>query len=188
MSNEQPKFVYEDIRQAPRREIFRLFGTPWTATRWAWLELVNFGILGIIVALIVGRLDSIGGVITGLVYGALLLLAYFVHDIGHVFAAKNTGHPMEETLVTGTRHVNLYSPYEMDLPSQVHFTRAFGGPLANIVVGLLTFMLVGAVVDSHFVDIFALGNLVIGIGALAPVDSVDGGVIWRELPKMLQRQ
>ena len=112
--------------------------------------------------------------------GFLAALLHYVsdmlHQFGHAFAARCTGHPMSGVYFWGIFGASLYPKDEGELPGRVHIQRALGGPLASfagtIVAGLLLFT---------FVD----NLLVFALGALFPIrlgDFVtDGATIlyWR---------
>ncbi len=176
----QPIFVFEDIETAPRRRLFTLFGVPWTATPSAWQSLVFLTVVGLIIALIFLPGWSLGSrLLFGVIYGLLIKTIYLVHDLGHVLGGKYVGAPMDEALITGTRHINIYRGPQ-DYPSRVHLSRALGGPLLNIMVGIVGLTIWG-IVGGHVLLFFGLGNLLFGLGSFVPVPSVDGEVIWREL-------
>ena len=170
--------IFEDVETVPRRELFRVLGVPFTATPTAWVSVIPFFIIGIIIAFISLSDDSvIARLIFGIIYGLLIEAAYLLHDVGHVIGGRSVGSAMDENLMTRSRHVNIYRGIQ-DFPKQVHLSRALGGPLFNIFVGLMAFALP---IDGHVVTFFAIVNLVIGFGSFLPIPSIDGEVIWREL-------
>ncbi len=83
---------------------------------------------------------------------------------------------MDAMLVTATRHINLYEGEQSAYPSRVHVVRSLGGPLANVIMGLLMLPRPGWIARA-----FAAFNLLAGAIEVAPIETVDGGVIWREL-------
>ncbi len=176
----QPLGVFENIRTTPRRKLFRFLGVDWVATPYAWLSVPNFLAAGIVLALVSRWGEPVGEVLrAGVISGVLLFVMNIVHTIGHILGGHAVNAVMDANLVTATRHINLYLDDPPDLPRRVHLSRAGGGPLLNIAVGLVI-ALVGA---GAWVSTFGMYNLVAGIGSLAPVHSVDGEVIWRELRK-----
>ena len=68
---------------------------------------------------------------------------------------------------------------------KVHLVRSLGGPLMNFMLGGL-FLVLWDSVRSPALGFFAGANLVIGVIVLLPIPSVDGGVIWREILKLLR--
>jgi hypothetical protein len=171
----QPLLVAENIDTTPRRTLFMFLGVPWTATPQAWLGVLAQMTFGVAAAVVMGV-----GLASGLLWGVLVVLSVALHSIGHILGGLSVGSPMDENLVTATRHVNIYRNDPPDLPSRVHLGRALGGPLMNLAVGVLGLAIFG-LSGSLTLLLFGGFNLFVGIGALAPVPSVDGEVIWREL-------
>lgn len=170
-----PLMVLEDIHTTPRRELFTLFGVRWTVTPYAWVGVIVEIIFGMIAALVTGN-----SLVVGVLWGILIVVSLTLHSIGHILGGLYVGSPMDEVLVTASRQVNIYRNDPPNLPSRVHLGRALGGPLMNIVVGAITLILT-ALGGGATLLFFAAVNLVWGLGALLPLPSVDGEVIWREL-------
>lgn len=104
------------------------------------------------------------------------------HHVGHALAASSTGHPMAGVRYVVWRGVSLYPANEGDLPGSVHIQRALGGPIASIVLGVLFYGLSNRALDSTvlwvtFTFLAAFNILVMGLGALFPLDFTDGGTI-----------
>jgi hypothetical protein len=177
----RPLFVQEDIESTPRTHLFTLLDIPWMATPSAWrsipLNLIG-GFLGTLIFMPFA--DIITRLLYTLIFGALLVAANSIHSIGHILSGKIVGAPMDELLVTASRHVNIYRNDPPNLPSRVHLGRALGGPVLNTAVGLIT-LLVALLIGSPGLLFFSVANLAFGISALFPVQSFDGEVIWREL-------
>lgn len=170
--------LIEDVETAPRRELFRVFGVPFTATPSAWMSLIPMIVGGIIIAFIfLSDKGILAQLFFGIIYGLLIKVTYILHDIGHIIGGKSVGSPMDENLITNTRQVNIYRGIQ-DFPKQVHLSRALGGPLLNIFVGLFAFAFV---LDGHVMTFFAIINLIFGFASFLPIPSIDGEVIWREL-------
>ena len=176
-----PLMVFENIKTTSRRRLFTLWGVPWLATSWAWASIPFFLGLGIALAVIVQTGDSgeerLG---MGAAYGVLLLLANTLHSVGHIIGGKLVGHPMNANLVTATRQINIYRGHQGHLPRRVHLGRALGGPLMNLAAGLIA-LIVGQIVAGQLIDAFGWINVIIALAAFAPIPTVDGEVIWREL-------
>ena len=107
-----------------------------------------------------------------------------VHALGHILGGKLVRSPMDELLLTATRGVNIYSGNQNDIPSFVHLVRAIGGPVLNliaasVVLGLQTFVRFGFSAD--LLAAISSTSLFMGVGGFAPLPSVDGQVIWREV-------
>jgi len=103
-----------------------------------------------------------------------------LHSVGHIIGGKLVGHPMDANLVTATRQINIYRGHQGHLPRRVHLGRALGGPVMNLLVGIIA-LIVGQAVEGQLIDAFGIINLVFAVLAFAPIPTVDGEVIWREL-------
>lgn len=177
----RPLFVQEDIETSPHIHLFTLLDIPWKATPMAWRSILPNLIGGFLATFIfMPGADLFMRLVYGVIFGALLIAANTVHSIGHILSGKMVGAPMDELLVTASRHVNIYRNDPPDLPSRVHLGRALGGPVLNIAVGIMV-LIVGLVIGSAGLLFFSVANLGFGISALIPVPSFDGEVIWREL-------
>ncbi len=180
-----PLFVMEDIDTTPRRDLFTLFGVRWTATPLAWMSLVAQIGLGVVVSVVATFITGgtlVSGLLLGVLWGILITLTASLHSIGHILGGLYVGSPMQENLVTASRQVNIYRHDPATLPSRIHLGRALGGPLLNIIVGLIVLLLLALDGGTNLTLLFFAGiNLAIGLGAFAPFPSVDGEVIWREL-------
>jgi len=177
----RPLLVQEDIDTTPRIHLFRLLDIPWTATPQAWRAIPINLIVGFIGTLVfMPFADAVTRLIYTVLFGILLIATNSVHSVGHILSGKMVGAPMDELLITASRHVNIYRNEPPNLPSQVHLGRALGGPVLNIAVGLLV-LIVALGIGSAGLLFFSVSNLAFGISALFPVQSFDGEVIWREL-------
>jgi len=176
-----PLMVFENIKTVPRRRLFTLAGVQWLATPWAWASVPGFIAVGIVLAMIGGAGDSgEERLLLGAGYGILLLIANVLHSVGHIIGGKLVGHPMDANLVTATRQINIYRGHQGHLPRRVHLGRALGGPVMNLLVGIIA-LIVGQAVEGQLIDAFGIINLVSAVLAFAPIPTVDGEVIWREL-------
>ncbi len=116
----------------------------------------------------------------GLAYGVMVYLTNGLHSLGHIISARLVGAPMDENLVTATFYVTLYYGDQTRHSRWVHIGRSLGGPLANLLTGLVALGL-WQLADAGWLAFFALGNLLLGIYLLLPIPSIDGWVIWSEL-------
>ena len=149
-----------------------------------WLSPVVFFLLGFLL----NALRS-GTSLTGTLYKAGVFMmgveiSTLIHALGHILGGKLVRRPMNELLLTATRGVNIYHGNQNDIPSFVHLGRAMGGPVLNLiaaslVIGLQTFVRFGFTVD--LLAAIASTSLFMGVGGFAPLPSVDGQVIWREV-------
>lgn len=73
--------------------------------------------------------------------GAAMLFIHvegeFVHQMGHVFAAKRTGYPMKGITFFGVLSSCVYPKDEPQLPATIHIKRALGGPALSFIWAML---------------------------------------------------
>lgn len=180
--------VIEDIETTPRRTLFHLMGVPFNITPQGWLGTVQPFLGGVVLGIILSIGDSIGVMgLNGLWVGVLVVASVYMHSIGHIVGGKLVNAPMDELLLTMTRQVNVYRGPQ-DFPSKVHLARAMGGPMGNIVFGVV--LLVGWLIFGGLpLVVMGVGNILGGLGAaLAPIPTVDGEILYRELGKLAERR
>lgn len=91
---------------------------------------------------------------------------------------------MTEIYLAAIRPLTLY-PDQQEPARYVHLGQALGGPLFNLLLALMTgagWQLAPATLPQPYyagLVAFLLANLLYGLGALLPLPSVDGEVIWR---------
>ncbi len=173
----RPLLILEDLDR-PRRHLLTVLGVRYTATPAAWLNLPLSVLSGVPIGLAWRWGSPIGeGLALGLVVGAGVLLLNTWHNLGHVISARLAGAPMDEIALTVTRQANRYYGDQSRYPRRVHLIRALGGPAANLLAALI---LAGAhaLWPGDALLISALLNVAAGLGALAPIPSLDGWVIW----------
>lgn len=115
-------------------------------------------------------------------------LTTLIHAFGHILGGKLVRSPMDELLLTATRGVNIYQGEQSRLPSSIHLGRALGGPILNLLIGIPLYALLATLPRGGMYDLvlaLASTNLFFGLGALLPLPSVDGQVIWREIFRAL---
>jgi hypothetical protein len=121
------------------------------------------------------------------------------HQLGHAWAAQSTGYPMIGVRYWWILGASIYPKDEPPLPGSIHIRRALGGPLASIILTLITgtaYLLLGAVyttlpyehtlyravIEQSFLIafFFFLDNLfVFTLGAFLPLGFTDGSTILR---------
>lgn len=180
-------FFLDDLDHVRHILIGRLGRVQIAVTPTVWLQLPFFFGLGLALTFLPGRLP-LGTVLAARIADALTftvagLLANTVHGLGHVVTGTLAGSPMDELLLTSTRDANIYRGDQSAIRSRTHIARASGGPLANLVSAGLAFALLRVVGGGQhpYLARSAGLNLAFGLGALLPLPSVDGEVIWREL-------
>ncbi|HEY7124888.1 MAG TPA: hypothetical protein VH540_13110 [Ktedonobacterales bacterium] len=119
------------------------------------------------------------GLVTVLLYWASVL----VHQLGHAWAARRTGHPMTAIHLWLVLSTSRYPRDEPELPAGVHIRRALGGPVFSLVLalvlGVLTWILrpVGGIIWWATLFLFLDNLLVLTLGALLPLGFTDGSTL-----------
>lgn len=168
-----------------RRTLFTLLAVPWTADSRAILFILPKLLIGCMVAAVFTPGNTfMATILTGLVYGVLLNVILLLHILGHILSSKLAQPAMTEARITPLMIQTRYDDDPPSLSAQVHLLRAVGGPVMNLVTGTLA-LLVWLSVGGQYLLFFALANKIIGVMVLLPLPTVDGAVIWRELPRLL---
>lgn len=125
------------------------------------------------------RKESIlGGFLAALIHW----FTEIVHQMGHVWAAKQTGYPMTKIRFMGPFSQTIFPEDEPKLPPDVHIQRALGGPLASFGLSGIAWIIlqllapIGGLIAwtgrFFFRENFFFGAL----GTLAPYDITFGNV------------
>ncbi len=105
----------------------------------------------------------------------------FWHQLGHAFAARRTGYPMEGVYFWGVLGASQYPKDEGELPAQVHIRRALGGPIASLALtlaaGLCAWFLPSGALRWMAAILFLDNLLVFTLGAFLPLGFTDGGTL-----------
>ena len=153
-----------------------------TVVLWAVLSAVGAGLLDL----------SLGqALIGGLIATVLHWVSELVHQLGHAWAARRTGHPLigirfGQWLVLAT---SLYPPDEGALPAAVHVRRALGGPTASLLLSVLAGLIALALRPAGGVLwwvglFFFLENLgLFTLGAFLPLGFTDGSTLLEWWPR-----
>jgi len=169
-------FVFENTEESQQRKLFTFWGVDYFATSYTWVNLPLMAIFGIVIALIFAPVDQLlPQILVGIGYGLLIIISSFCHSIGHIISSRLVNAPVKSILVTATVNVTHYEDDE-EPPSRIHVGRSLGGPVFNLLVGLIAIA-----VPNHFFLLFGTVNLVFAAFTLLPITSLDGAVIWREL-------
>ncbi len=167
-----------------RRILFKLFGVPFTVDGKSWQFVPPKLIIGLLIAFITLPEEMIATrIFMGLNYGFLLLLALFVHIIGHVLSSREIKAPVREAYITPVL-IQVLHHDESEVSSRVHLIRAIGGPLYNLFIFVVSYILWLIMPEAYIVQAFAIANIVVVCITLLPFPSLDGEVIWRELRNM----
>ena len=149
-----------------------------------WMALSGVGILML-------DLPVSQAVVGGLIAAVLYWLSEIVHQLGHAYAAQQTGHPLVgihlgKYLFFGT---SLYPENEEALPAEIHIRRALGGPISSLVFTIVSGIV--ALILSSREDVVSwiarfvcvINLLVFTIGPFLPLGFTDGSTLlkwWRK--------
>ncbi len=170
----------DTVRHIP---LGKFWGIPVSITPIIWLSPFLFLALGML------QNSSASKNFPVIFYFALVYLigveiTTLFHQFGHILGGKLVGSPMDELLLTATRGVNIYHGDQSRLPSYVHLGRALGGPIFNLLVAGVLYLMLPLVERGFVFDLLvslAATNLFFGVGSFLPLPSIDGWVIWREV-------
>lgn len=185
--------LIEDLDTVRHIPLGRLLGVRVAATSLAWLGPILYLGLGLLLTLRAPAMAPAARLADGLNFMLAVLVARAAHALGHILGGRRVASPMDELLVTATRDANLYLGDQSRFAARVHLGRALGGPLLNLALAALAYEslpwldLASPAWQSLVLRIAGI-NLIFGLGGFLPLPSVDGEVIWRELPKLLRGQ
>ena len=113
-------------------------------------------------------------------------LSELVHNLGHAWAARRTGHPMTGIRFWAMLATSVYPADEGPLPGRVHLQRALGGPAASALLTLLaggvTLALTAQSLPWWLSLFVGLENLfVFTLQVFLPLGFNDGGTLWHWL-------
>ena len=171
-------FVLEGTEKRHQIKLFSILGVDYAVTMWAVLNPLLMSVMGIAAAMITKPVaDTMPQIVVGFGYGILIMLASFLHGLGHIISSRMANAPMETLVATMTVNITRYPEDEGDLPARVHIGRAIGGPILNLAVGL-TMLVLG---ENHATQFFGGINLLFFVITISPIPSVDGWTILRAL-------
>jgi len=182
-------FILEDLDTVRRIPIGKFWGVTLLITPYTWLGLILFFGLSLLLNIFNTHLSLTDRFSQALIFAVVVEIATALHAFGHIVSGKLVQSPMDELLITALRDVNIYHGDQTKLPGYVHIGRSLGGPIINIVVGVLCLGLRPFVTDglgSAVIASLISTNLFFGLGGLLPLPSVDGFVIWREILKPIR--
>lgn len=105
----------------------------------------------------------------------LLVIAYLIHELGHLFFARLTGAKMRKIKV-GAMHLSLsYDPSELSYIREMLI--CFGGIVFNLISALIFFVI--PFFHKESAKFFAVCNLSLAIMNLYPASVLDGGGILK---------
>ena len=129
----------------------------------------------------------------GLGSAFLHYVSELLHNMGNAWAARKVKHPMEGVLFWGLLATSLYPRDEKGVSPRDHIQRALGGPLASLIVSLVTGIQLLVVSPQAallppaipFIAMFLFWDnlLIFTIGAILPLGFSDGSTIlqyWKK--------
>jgi Zn-dependent protease len=177
----RPLLVFEDTAPASRRELFRFLGVTFMVTRYAAFNPITWISLGVVTALAQSRGAFTATVmVNGLIYGVFLICCAVIHTLGHIAAGHLVGAPMDANLLTATRDVNIYVTHGAGTPRMARIGRSLGGPLANLLAGLVSAGL-WRWSGEPWLLMFGVFSGAIGVFTLMPIPTLDGSTILKQL-------
>lgn len=147
---------------------------------WATLSAASFAFL---------ELTIWSAVLAGLVSMLLHWDSAIWHQLGHTWAARQTGYPMKGITLVGILGVSRYPRDESELPAEIHIRRALGGPAASVMVSLvsgfaaLALRPVGGAIWMVTVFWFLDNLFLFTIGSLLPLGFTDGSTLLYWWPR-----
>ena len=173
--------VFENMDRSRQRKMFTIFGVDYFITNRTWINIPLMLSVGIILALIFSPEDQISlKILSGVGYGLLIILSSFCHGIGHIISSSLVDAPISSIIMTATVNVIHFDDND-EMPSRVHVGRSLGGPLFNLLLGLMAIGIYEYAVQNHYILFFGWVNIIFGVFTLLPIQSLDGPVIFREI-------
>lgn len=161
----------------------QLAGIEVTARPSAGVAAVVMAVVLTVVGMIFLDLSLPQALLGGILGTLLHWLSEIVHDLGHAWAARSVGYPMEKIRFWGPLGSTLYPADEPPLPGFIHIRRALGGPAASfglLLVSVLLFLLVrdmGGLAWGLALFLVLENLLIFSLGALIPLGFNDGGTL-----------
>lgn len=168
------------------KPMFTLAGVPWTYDAQSWRFVVPKLFIGLIAAFVLRRSEPVlDNLLISLIYGLLLNLLLLLHIVGHIISSKFVSPAMTEARIMPILIQTRYDSDPEQLTSRVHLVRSIGGPLMNLLLGALGYVLWRAT-GSLIAQFFMAANWLLTLLILLPLPTIDGEVIWRETAKRLR--
>ncbi len=128
-------------------------------------------------------------VVVGFTAVLLHWLSDLVHHLGHAWAARHVGYPMERIVSWLILMTSVYPKDEPPLPAAVHIRRALGGPAASLLMALIggsVLLILPADNSPTFLLVSFLfweNLLVFFLGAFVPLGFTDGSTLLYWWPR-----
>lgn len=132
-------------------------------------------------------------ILLGFVGMLLHYISELIHCLGHAIAARSTGYRMIgiQFGYLGIFARTVYPKDEPELPSSTHIRRALGGPIINLILSIILFVILPLWRGNwYWLGLFVfLDNLfVYTLQVFLPVGFNDGSTILRELLKIKNKK
>lgn len=168
-----------------------LFGLKVTADRTALPCTLGLWLALSLGAFLLLRLSLADALLAGLAATAIHWFSGIWHDLGHIIAARMTGHPMIGLRLWTIFAINVYPPDEVELPARVHVKRALGGPIASAILTVIfgALMLIANRGSSLWWLIlfgFVENLFVMTLQSFVPFGFNDGSTLWKWIPRLRQ--
>jgi hypothetical protein len=177
---------------------FKFGSIPVSVTRSAVIGTVVLVVILTIAALSLTHLTPLNSFIAAIIGTALHWFGCLVHQYGHFVTAKRTGYPATSARLWTILGTVLYPPNEPVLPPGIHIQRALGGPIASLILAVISGVIITVWLwsiseFSRFVSTFVLIDYIglFAVGSLFPpltfsFLTTDGGTIWQQVRQMQQ--
>lgn len=181
-------FIFENLDTVRKISLGKFWGVEIVITSLVWLGPFLFFALHFVVNLINLGLSLEQRLSQSFYFTIAVEITTMIHALGHIISGKMVNSVMDELLITALRDVNRYHGDQSQIKSTTHLGRALGGPVINIIVGLICIFIASSIPSSFWSNLNASMisvNLFFGIGGFLPIPSVDGAVIWREIKNLV---
>jgi hypothetical protein len=159
--------------------------------------IISFVVLWLVLSLgailFLQRIPPLVSVLGALVAAVLHYFSELFHHLGHARAARSVGYPMIGVRFWYLLAQSIYPKDEPPLPANTHIRRALGGPLASLLLAILSGILILVLAGSMMFEppeppaltaawyvlffLFLDNLLVFTLGAFLPLGFTDGSTI-----------
>lgn len=176
-----PPYVLEPVEKVPPHKLGRALGLEWWGSSYWWVgPLWMLAAGSAMAALSHRRAGGAAKLGLGAGYGTLIAGSIVAHQLGTLAGGTLVGAPLSDVVLTATLAYDRY-PAGPPPSRRVHLGRALGGPLGNLLVGLTALALHRTTWRTAPLRFLAVLNLLFTTAALAPLPTMDGGVLVAQL-------
>lgn len=184
-------FIFENLDTVRKISLGKFWGVEIVITSLVWLGPFLFFALHFVLNLHNFNLTLTERLSQSFYFTIAVEITTMIHALGHIISGKIVKSPMDELLITALRDVNRYHGDQSQIKSTTHLGRALGGPVINIIVGLICIFIASSIPTGFWSNLntsMISVNLFFGIGGFLPLKSVDGEVIWREIKNLVSKK